>query len=459
MYYVSTRGHAPKVTFSKSVLGGLAEDGGLYVPEFFPKIHHLHHAKNIDDIAFNLLCPFIEGDPLFSQDDLKECLDPALNVFKKAMSSDWQEFEKNHYILELFHGPTLAFKDVAMQFLGKLFENLLLKEQQQITIIGATSGDTGSAALEAFKGKKNVRMIIFHPYKRVSDIQRKQMTTIHDENVVNVAIKGSFDDCQNMVKRLFNDKQLREKHTLSAVNSINWARIMAQMTYYACLSMHNNFQNCAVNIAVPTGNFGNILAAYYTKKCGFPIDKLAIGTNENDILARFFHHNDMHIKQVMETFSPSMDIQISSNFERFLYDICYQDSNITSRYMHELHREQGFTVSKEEWQKAKNVMHAFSLSNAKTLDAMKAIFNKHKKIVDPHSVIAIETTRHYMKNDEKWVSIATASPIKFLEVVERATGEKIGDSPFIQNLMQCEEKLHIIDNDFEEVKNFINGNI
>ena len=332
--YISTRGAAPRLGFADTALAGLARDGGLYVPETCPKIS----AEEIDnmsgqnylEIAWRVILPFVSND--IPSEDLIRLLQKSYKPFADRNITPLRKLDDGFYLQELFHGPTLAFKDVALQFLGQVFDYILAKKRETVTIVGATSGDTGSAAIEAFKNSPHANIVILHPKGRVSDVQRRQMTTVDAPNVHNIAIDGSFDDCQDIVKALFNDLPFRDEMRLSAINSINWARILAQVVYYVYASAKVLGETGKpATFCVPTGNFGNVYAGYIAKSMGAPIDKLIIATNANDILDRFFKTGRMEVRGVTPTISPSMDIQISSNFERLLFDLYARDGGMTAQ--------------------------------------------------------------------------------------------------------------------------------
>ena len=357
MHYISTRGTAPKLNFEEVTLAGLAVDGGLYVPETWPRLDH-DAIRNLRGLSYPRLAEKILGqfcENCVDEGDLSQLLGKAYSGFDHAAIAPLKQIDSELYVMELFHGPTLAFKDFALQFLGHLFNYFLKKQNSTCTIVGATSGDTGSAAIEAVRGLEAVTLYMLHPDGRVSDVQRKQMTTVLDKNIHNLAINGTFDDCQNLVKAMFNDSEFRTQHSLSAVNSINWARIAAQVVYYFRAALELGAPDRRVNFSVPTGNFGNVFAGYVAQQMGLPINKLIIGSNSNDILTRFFENGHMEQRGVNPTLSPSMDIQISSNFERFLFELFERDDSKVRDLMLKFAKDGEFQIESNDLARAQSM--------------------------------------------------------------------------------------------------------
>lgn len=424
MRYISTRGQAPVLNFSHTLLTGLADDGGLYIPEVWPELSP-QELRSLRHLSYPELAAKIVG--LFTGNDI-----PA-NILLDLCRQSYQSFnhkaivpliqlDHNLFVQELFHGPTLAFKDMAMQLLGRLFEYVLSQREEYITIVGATSGDTGSAAIEAFKNNKYLTVTILHPYGRTSEVQRRQMTTVLSPNINNIAVKGSFDDCQDMVKSMFADKSFRKEVHLSAINSINWGRIAAQVPYYIYAALCLGAPDREVSFTVPTGNFGNILAAWTAKKMGLPIKLLGVASNHNDILTRFLLNNDMSIQEVKPSLSPSMDIQISSNFERLLFELLDHDANQCRQIMQDFRKNNKMDIPATSWNKARQYFKGMSLNNEETKEAITKIFNDSLYLADPHTAIGIVTAQKYRSKDVPMVAVATAHPAKFPDAIKQATG-------------------------------------
>lgn len=461
MQYISTRGGGEPQNFTGVLLNGLAPDGGLYVPEFSPRLDlsKLEQAagSSYADIAYQVVEPFV-GDEIpkeVMQQILKEVYD---DNFSHNAVAPLVQIDSNQWILELFHGPTLAFKDYALQLLGRLFDYVLEERGERVTIVGATSGDTGSAAIEACKNCKNIDIFILHPEGRTSEVQRRQMTTIKSKNVHNIALKGNFDDCQNMVKAMFNDTPFREEMNLSAVNSINWARIMAQIVYYVTASVALNALNekRRISFAVPTGNFGNVFAAYCAKEMGLPIDRLIIGSNRNDILTRFFETGEMKAASVEPSLSPSMDIQISSNFERYLFDLLDRDASRVSDLMNQFKETGVFALSDDEMNKARQKFAAYRCDDEQTSALMTQCYEETGYMLDPHTAVGLSAAVQ-AKGDPKVpvVALACAHPAKFPDAVEKAVGVRPPLPAHLADLYEREEFVTSLDNDLENVQKFI----
>ncbi len=465
--YHSTRHEVDEYQFqglSEIIIKGMPDDGGLYVPYYLDVIRkHAPLPKNniLAEFATEFLWPFVQGDNIIGKRDLLQCLTPSVRAFESA-TRDWQDLLPNLKLLELYHSPTLAFKDVAMQFIGPLFEKILARTNQKITIVAATSGDTGSAAIEAFKNRKNIQLIVLFPNGRVSPFQQRQMTTSGGNNIHPIAVNGSFDDCQDLVKACFANTEMRQKYNFSAVNSINWGRIMAQMVYYA----YTTHLFGPTNFCVPTGNFGNVLAGFYARTMGAPVKHLRIATNENDILARFFNQNDMSIKPVIPTSSPSMDIQISSNFERLLFEVFNDfeaDNNQCAEYMRNF-REKG-TLSLDE----KTFQHlqyfnfsAQAINQQQALQCAKDIYKKTGKLLDPHSAIAVQSAMDWLGQNpgQKMVALGTASPYKFADFAKQVVGDANFAYPdHLKAIFDKREEFSVLDNNITDLFAYLKNTI
>lgn len=454
--YVSTRGQAKPLGFSETTLTGLARDGGLYVPETLPKLS-ANDLKELaalpyTEVAMRVMAPFVGDDTPLK--DLKSIITEAYKKFDNPEIAPLRELDDHLFLLELFHGPTLAFKDVALQFLGYVFDYILARKKQQATIIGATSGDTGSAAIEAFKGKSNVNIFILHPHKRVSEVQRRQMTTVNAPNVFNIAIQGSFDDCQDLVKAMFNDEAFRDELSLSAINSINWARILAQVVYYVYAATRFRMP---VSFCVPTGNFGNIYAGHVARSMGAPIEKLIAATNTNDIIHRFFEKGEMRTHEVAPTLSPSMDIQISSNFERLLFEVYNRNGEAVNTTM-QLFRTKGiFRIKLNELAKLKTLFASGRLDDQQTLDVIKRTYKRTKYILDPHTAVGVGVAEEYRRNNPHslLISLATAHPAKFPAAVKKAIGIEPPLPKGLADLYKRAEKYDVLPVDLAKIKAFV----
>lgn len=454
--YVSTRGGGEPQTFEDVLLTGLAPDGGLFVPQEFPQLDLKElKGKSYKEVAQAVMYPFVEGS--IPRDEFRKMIDEAYSGFRHEKIVPLKHLKDNHYILEQFYGPTIAFKDVALQLLGRLFDYVLKKRGEKVTIVGATSGDTGSAAIEGCMRSDHINIFIMYPNGRVSDVQRKQMTTINADNVFNIALDGTFDDCQNMVKAMFNDEEFRAEMNLSAVNSINWARIMAQIVYYVSSAIELGAPETEVTYVVPTGNFGNVLAGYYARAMGVPI-KLVVASNENDILTRFFESGEMKAAGVVATNSPSMDIEISSNFERYLFDVIGKDGDKLASIMRRFKDENTFVVEAEQFEKAKHDFTAQRASQTEVLDVIETIFSETGYVVDPHTAVGVKAALEH-KSDGPIVTLATAHPSKFPDAVEQAIGERPKLPDHLSHLFEKEEIMIEQPNDREIVQNFVRENV
>jgi threonine synthase len=426
MRYISTRGHAPVRDFAGVLLAGLAEDGGLYVPENWPSLtpDDIRALRGLPypELVARVMLPFV-GDCI-SHETLLRIAREAYADFGSPAVVPLVQLGTDIWTMELFHGPTLAFKDMAMQLLGRLFDHVLTERDERVTIVGATSGDTGSAAIEAFANRARADIVILHPAGRTSEVQRRQMTTVHAPNLRNLAVEGNFDDCQDMVKAMFADVPFRAQMRLSAINSINWARILGQIPYYVAACLALGAPEREIDIAVPTGNFGNVLAAYAAKRMGLPIGRLIVATNRNDILYRFLAARDMSVAGVEPSLSPSMDIQVSSNFERLLFEIQGRDPQLTQRTMLDFRRNGHMDVSEADWQKATALFTGFRLDDEQTLEAIRALYETGGYLACPHTIIGIEAARALVRPGTPIVAMATAHPAKFPDAIEQAIGAR-----------------------------------
>jgi threonine synthase len=426
--YISTRGKAPVLGFEDVLLAGLARDGGLYVPDQWPVVSagDLRALRGLGyaTLAACLMRPFLGR--AIPESDFAAMTDAAYRSFDHPDVAPLAPLGANEHLLELFHGPTFAFKDFALQLVGRLFDYVLTRRGERITILGATSGDTGSAAIAALAGRAAVDVFILHPKGRVSEIQRLQMTTVDAANVHNVAVEGTFDDCQDLVKAAFNDHALRDALKLSAVNSINWARVAAQIVYYFWAALRIGVRDLAergVAFAVPTGNFGNVYAGYAARAMGLPIAQLIVGSNRNDILTRFFEARAMEMRAVEPSLSPSMDIQVSSNFERLLFDLVGRDGAAVAAAMAEFRRTGRLPIAEEAWERARALFSAARVSDEETLGWIRRIRDETGLVVDPHTAIGIAAGRARRRDPAvPLVALATAHPAKFGDAVERAIG-------------------------------------
>ena len=426
MLYVSTRGRAPDLAFDEVVLAGLARDGGLYLPAAWPRLTPAE-LRDLSQLSFPRLAARILAlfaAPVIDEPTLVALCEDAYGRFDHQPDiAPLSRLDGDLWLLELFHGPTLSFKDYALQILGPLFDLVLARRGERITIVGATSGDTGSAAIEACRDRAAIDIFILHPKGRVSEVQRRQMTTVAAANVHNIAVDGTFDDCQALVKDLFNDAAFRDSYRLAAVNSINWARIAAQIVYYVHASLRLGAPDRRVDFAVPTGNFGNVFAAWAARKMGLPIGRLIVGSNRNDILTRFFSSGKMEAAAVHATLSSSMDIQVSSNFERYLFELYDRDGGAVTRMMERFRSEGVFVVEPARWRRAMEVFGAHRLDDGETKAVMHQVFAGTGMLIDPHTAIGLAAARAGRSaTGAPIVAVATAHPAKFPEAVEAATG-------------------------------------
>jgi threonine synthase len=455
MQYISTRGSAPKLGFEDTMLAGLARDGGLYVPETWPQLSHDEIAGfaglPYEDVAFAVMKPFI-GDA-FSGDEFRAILARAYAGFDHVARCPMVQIGTNDWMLELFHGPTLAFKDVAMQLIGQMFAASLKRSGRRITIVGATSGDTGSAAIEAFRGLTGVDVFILFPQGRVSEVQRRQMTTPAEANVHALAIDGDFDDAQARLKDMFNDHDFRDAVGLAGVNSINWARVLAQMVYYFTSAVALGAPHRPVSFTVPTGNFGDIFAGYVAKRMGLPIDRLVIATNQNDILHRTLDTGSHSKQGVAPSISPSMDIEVSSNFERLLFDVYNREGQAIASLMSELADNGGYDLAQGALARLRAEFDSARVSEDETRETIAAMARDTGHVICPHTAVAVHAAREKRGNPATpIIALATAHAAKFPDAVEAACGIRPGLPPHMADLFERPERLTPIANDLAAIE-------
>lgn len=459
MRYISTRGTAPILSFEEAMLSGLARDGGLYVPETIPTLDAdtiaAMQGKSYEEIAYKVMRPFV-GDT-FSDAEFRGCIDRAYAGFGHAARAPMVQLDQGHFLLELFHGPTLAFKDFAMQLIGQLFQTALARRGDRVTIVGATSGDTGSAAIEAFRGLENVDVFILYPHGRVSEVQRRQMTTPVESNVHALAVDGDFDDCQARLKDMFNDFEFRDGVRLAGVNSINWARVLAQVVYYFSAAVAMGAPQRKVSFTVPTGNFGDIFAGYIAKRMGLPIDELVVATNQNDILHRCLSGQGYHKGDTILSISPSMDIQVSSNFERALFDAYGRDGTAVAQLMDEL-KAGGFDVSQGAMQALQETYASGRVSEAETSAQIAETLKYSAELLCPHSAVGVKVANDQRVTGTPMVTLATAHPAKFPDAVEVATGIRPPLPPRMADLYERAERLTRVPNDLAALMTHIKEN-
>lgn len=461
MKYVSTRGQAPVLGFEDVLLAGLATDGGLYVPQEYPRfsVTEMREMRSMSypDLAAKVMAPFTAG--CLSEKELSEITHQAYGRFSHDAVALLKQVNDGLWVMELFYGPTLAFKDYALQTVGLMFDKVLHRRGAHITIVGATSGDTGSAAIEACKDRDGLDIFILHPHNRVSEVQRRQMTTVLSPNVFNIALEGTFDDCQSIVKALFADAPFRQTYALSAVNSINWARIMAQVVYYFRAALSLGAPDRDISFAVPTGNFGNVFAGYVAKEMGLPIRKLILGSNANDILPRFLETGEMRKKEVHPSISPSMDIQVSSNFERLLFEACGRDAAAVARLMETFKYENYYIVSKEALDRIRSDFCGIRCDDTETKEEIAKIFRESGELLDPHSAIGVVAAEKCGEKETPTVVLATAHPSKFPVPVREATGVTPVLPPRLSDLLTRKEVFTVLPNSVDAIKYFIETHV
>jgi threonine synthase len=453
---VSTRGKADNLPFEGALLAGLASDGGLHMPEVWPRLSpgEIENLAGLDyeEAAYRIMRPYLEGDPSLS--DLEAVLDEAYGGFHHPAIAPLRQIAPAIWLLELFHGPTLAFKDLAMQVVARMMNRALERRGTRATIVGATSGDTGAAAIEAFRGLDMVDILILHPKGRVSEVQRRQMTSAHEPNVHNIAVEGTFDDCQRMVKALFNDVALRDELSLTGVNSINFARILAQIVYYFTSAVALGSPHREVSFAVPTGNFGDIFAGYAARNMGLPVKRLVIATNLNDSLARALLTGNYEPRGVIATSSPSMDIQLASNFERLLFELVGRDGARVRTRMDELRAKGAFHLEEGELAEMRALFAAHSIGEHETEMTIRGLFAETGVMIDPHTAVGLAAARAE-RVDTPMVVLSTAHAAKFPQAIERALGRMPEQPERLKAKLGQEERLTVLANDYASIAHFI----
>ena len=456
MKYVSTRNNSIEFSFEQVFIKGLADDGGLFVPKNIKLLNSNDLDKlkslNYNDLAFEILYPFCSD--FINEEDLKTIIKKSYSTFRDKEVVRISDLE-NFKLLELYHGPTLAFKDIAMQFIGNLYDYYLSKNNDFLNVVVATSGDTGAAAIDAIKGKKNMNIFVLHPNNKISKVQRRLMTTVKENNVFNIAVEGNFDHCQNLVKAMFSDLEFSKRIKMTGVNSINWARIIAQAVYYF-YTYFKISSNKTLSFSVPTGNFGDVFAGYLAKKMGLPIDKLIVATNENDILHRAISKGEYISKKVQETISPSMDIQLASNFERLIYYINNSNSEITTDIMKKI-KQNTYHIEKSNLGTIQKDFLSESCSEQETLDIIKKNYEKNNLILDPHTAVGLGAANKLSLNN--CVVLSTAHPCKFPDATDNAINQHENLPEGLKNVLNKDENFVVLKNDIEDVKNFVTNKI
>ncbi len=458
MHYISTRGKAPRLDFSGVLLAGLATDGGLYVPESWPQVSGEEIAgfagQPYAEVATNLMARFTA--PAISAEELAPLVAEAYQEFDHPAVAPLRQLDAGEWILELFHGPTLSFKDYALQVVGRLFDSVLQARGERVTVVGATSGDTGSAAIEACRDRDAITAFILHPQGRITDVQRRQMTTVRAANVHNVAIEGTFDDCQAIVKALFGDETFRDKWKLTAVNSINWARVMAQVVYYFTTAAALGAPARVPSFSVPTGNFGDAFAGHVARRMGLDIGQMVIATNVNDILVRLLEKGEYRKGPVHATLSPSIDIQVSSNFERLLFELQDGDGEAAARMMADLDHDGVFRLGDQAMEQMRSEFDGRSVSEDEILECMRQVMDTAGIAIDPHTAVGIVAGRaHRRTGNGAMVYLSTAHPAKFPDAVERAVGTPSVLPSRLADLHEREERLDVLPNNLDAVKAYV----
>ncbi len=458
MKYVSTRGAAPVLDFDDVLLAGLARDGGLYLPESWPQFSaddiRAMRGLSYAELATRVMAPFVAG--CLGEAELGRLVAESYAGFDHPAVAPLRQIGPNQWVMELFHGPTLAFKDYALQLVGRLFDAVLTAKGRRVTIVGATSGDTGSAAIEACRDRAAIDVVILHPAGRVSEVQRRQMTTVLSDNVRNLAVEGTFDDCQDLVKALFNDLAFRDELGLSAVNSINWARIMAQIAYYFAAAVALGAPDVIPAFAVPTGNFGNVFAGYAARRMGLGVERLVIGSNRNDILTRFFESGVMTAEGVVPTLSPSMDIQVSSNFERLLWEVLDRDGRAVDALLGEFRRTGTLVAPQGAWAAMRALFEAHRFDDEATVALMRTMRATTGEVLDPHSAVGVGAgLKARLGRHVPLVALATAHPAKFPDAVERATGRRPPLPAHLADLLERPERFEVVANDAALLQQYV----
>ena len=458
MKYISTRGGGSEQSFEQVLLQGMAPDGGLYVPVQLPKysVDEMQQWKHLSypELALKIITPFIGNE--IEAPALRWIIEESYAAFDHPEVAPLSRLAANEWILELYHGPTLAFKDFALQVLGRMLDYVLIRNNQHVVILGATSGDTGSAALEGCRHSRRVDIFILHPHNRVSEVQRKQMTTVPGDNVFNLAVEGNFDDCQRIVKAAFADQSfLPDDRQLVAINSINWARIMMQIVYYFFAALKLGAPQNKVSFSVPTGNFGDIYAGYLAKLMGLPVDRLIVATNKNDILHRFISNNDYSVTTLTHTYSPSMDILVSSNFERYVFDLFNRDGAALNNFMQRSGSE-SLHVSEQKWQQVKACFDSASVDDEDTCQVISDVYKQSGILLDPHTAVGVKAARDCNRNPAiPMITLATAHPAKFSDAINNAGIDTPPLPAHLQNLFAREERFQVVSNDLNEVTTYL----
>jgi len=461
MRYISTRGQAAALGFEEVLLTGLASDGGLYVPENLPRftLEQMQSWAGLSyaELAFEVMRPFVTGS--LQDNEFKAIIEQTYANFSHQAVAPLRQLGANEWLLELFHGPTLAFKDFALQLLGRLLDRTLVKRDERAVILGATSGDTGSAAIEGCKACEQVDIFILHPHQRVSEVQRRQMTTVLADNIHNLAIEGNFDDCQEMVKASFAGQEFLRGTRLIAVNSINWARIMAQIVYYFYAALQLGAPRRSVAFSVPTGNFGDIFAGYLARNMGLPINQLVVASNRNDILHRFISHNQYDKDRLYPTLSPSMDIMVSSNFERLLFDLHGRSGEAVAKLMEGFKQSGKLSIADERWREARQLFDSLAVDDTKTCQTIAEVYTSCGELLDPHSAIGVHAARVCRHSrDVPMVILGTAHPAKFPEAIQKAGISATPQLPMhLNDLMQRKERYQVLPNDLSAVQTVISA--
>ncbi|MBA6418670.1 threonine synthase [Pseudomonas sp. 5Ae-yellow] len=459
MRYISTRGQAPALNFEDVLLAGLASDGGLYVPENLPRFTQEQIASWADlpyhELAFNVMRPFVSGS--IPDADFKQILQETYGVFEHQSVAPLRQLNGNEWVLELFHGPTLAFKDFALQLLGRMLDYFLQKRGERVVIMGATSGDTGSAAIEGCRRCENVDIFILHPHNRVSEVQRRQMTTIKGDNIHNIAIEGNFDDCQEMIKASFADQGFLKGTRLVAVNSINWARIMAQIVYYFHAALQLGGPARSMAFSVPTGNFGDIFAGYLARNMGLPISQLIVATNRNDILHRFMSGNAYNKDTLHPSLSPSMDIMVSSNFERLLFDLHGRNGALVADLLNEFKQTGKLSVEDDRWTEARKLFDSLAVDDEQTCATIASVYSDCGELLDPHTAIGVHAARECRRSlSIPMITLGTAHPVKFPDAVREAgVGQELQLPLHLSDLFERDERCTVLPNSLADVQQFV----
>ena len=462
MRYISTRGRAPVLEFDEVLLAGLARDGGLYLPEAWPQFDaeaiRALRGLSYAELAARVVAPYVGGR--IDAAALARLLADSYREFAHDAVAPLVQLDANLWIMELFHGPTLAFKDFALQFLGRVFDHVLRRRGERVTIVGATSGDTGSAAIEACRDREAVDIVFLYPHERVSEVQRRQMTAVDSPNVHVVAVEGTFDDCQDLVKAMFNDAAFRDEMRLSAANSINWARVMTQIVYYFHAALSLGGPDRPVSFAVPTGNFGNVYAGYAARAMGLPVERFVVGSNVNDILPRFLDSGALEMASVTPTISPSMDIQVSSNFERFLFELYGRDGEVTAQSVAAFRDTGALSVGDNLWRKARETFDGHRLDDAETRSVIGEVYRSSGYLLDPHSAIGVAAARAKAGDPAvPVIALATAHPAKFPDAVEDAVGHRPALPPALADLHERPERFTVLPNDLAQVQAFVRAHV